>query len=196
MKKLFIGALIALTTISFVACGNNAQSSNNTAAPVQNAEEEAVTQSESVLYSDDNITITCNGWKEDELWGTYLDITVENHSDKNICVMLEDEELDSIIELRDDFYAFMRRMFKNYLGIGFVDFDDLSEEEYLRNQFPDKIISNRERNLSRDSISGIQDAMLDLYCLAATTKIIGSFFSSFTDIAADMHQIPKIIAGE
>ena len=74
--------------------------------------------------------------------------------------------------------------------------DDLSEEEYLRNQFPDKIISNRERNLSRDSISGIQDAMLDLYCLAATTKIIGSFFSSFTDIAADMHQIPKIIAGE
>ena len=31
MKKLFIGALIALTTISFVACGNNTQSSNNTA---------------------------------------------------------------------------------------------------------------------------------------------------------------------
>ena len=90
MKKLFIGALIALTTISFVSCGSNAQSSNNTANPVQNAEEEAVTQSKSVLYSDDNITVTCNGWKEDELWGTYLDITVENHSDKNICVMLED----------------------------------------------------------------------------------------------------------
>ena len=31
MKKLFIGALIALTTISFVSCGNNAQSSNNSA---------------------------------------------------------------------------------------------------------------------------------------------------------------------
>ena len=31
MKKLFIGALIALTTISFVACGNNAKSSNNSA---------------------------------------------------------------------------------------------------------------------------------------------------------------------
>ena len=90
MKKLFIGALIALTTISFVSCGNNTQSSNNTATPVQNAEEETDTQAESVLYSDDNITVTCNGWKEDEIWGTYLDITVENHSDKNICVMLED----------------------------------------------------------------------------------------------------------
>lgn len=97
MKKLFIGALIALTTISFVSCGNNAQSSNNTANSVQNAEEEAVTQAESVLYSDDNITITCNGWKEDELWGTYLDITVENHSDKNICVMLEDVSIGDVM---------------------------------------------------------------------------------------------------
>ena len=97
MKKLFIGALIALTTISFVSCGNNVQSSNNTANSVQNAEEEAVTQAESVLYSDDNITITCNGWKEDELWGTYLDITVENHSDKNICVMLEDVSIGDVM---------------------------------------------------------------------------------------------------
>lgn len=74
--------------------------------------------------------------------------------------------------------------------------DDFSEEEVLRERFPGRIISNQERNLSRDSIEGIQDAMLDLYCLASTKKIIGSFFSSFTDIAADMHQIPKIIAGE
>ena len=31
MKKLFIGALIALSAISFVACGNNTQSNNNSA---------------------------------------------------------------------------------------------------------------------------------------------------------------------
>lgn len=74
--------------------------------------------------------------------------------------------------------------------------DDLTEEKNLREVFPGKIISNQNRDLSRDSIAGIQDAMLDLYCLAATQKIIGSFFSSFTDIAADMHGIPKIIAGE
>lgn len=74
--------------------------------------------------------------------------------------------------------------------------DDLSEEEKLREVFPGKIISNRERDLSRNSVAGIQDAMLDLYCLASTRKIIGSYFSSFTDIAADMRQIPKVIAGE
>ncbi|MCH5279855.1 MAG: hypothetical protein J1E61_00190 [Lachnospiraceae bacterium] len=73
--------------------------------------------------------------------------------------------------------------------------DDIEEEKRLREQFPGKIISNEDRDLSRDSIAGIQDAMIDLYCLASTSKIIGSYFSSFTDIAADMHDIPKIIAG-
>lgn len=36
----------------------------------------------------------------------------------------EDEDLDNVTELRDDFYSFMQRMFHEYLGIGFVDFDD------------------------------------------------------------------------
>ncbi|MBQ8527168.1 MAG: hypothetical protein IJ429_01725 [Lachnospiraceae bacterium] len=74
--------------------------------------------------------------------------------------------------------------------------DDLSEEENLRRLFPDRIISNETRDLSRDSITGIKDALLDLMCLARTDKIIGSYFSSFTDIAADWNGIPKCVAGE
>ena len=96
MKKLFIGALIALTTISFVSCGNDTQSSNNTANPVQNAEEEAVTQSESVLYSDDNITVTTTGFEFDEMWDSYFfNVTVENHSDKNLAVTFENTSIGS-----------------------------------------------------------------------------------------------------
>lgn len=74
--------------------------------------------------------------------------------------------------------------------------DDFEEERILREAFPGRILSNEKRCLRRDSAEGIQDALLDLYCLASTRKIIGSYFSSFTDIAADMHKIPKIIAGE
>jgi hypothetical protein len=33
-------------------------------------------------------------------------------------------------------------------------------------------------------------------CLSRTDKIIGSYFSSFTDIAADWRGIPKYVAGE
>ena len=40
----------------------------------------------------------------------------------------EDSDLDEIIEMRDDFYIFMRQLFNTYLGIGFVDFDDKSQE--------------------------------------------------------------------
>ena len=74
--------------------------------------------------------------------------------------------------------------------------DDLSEEAALRERFGSRILSNEGRDLSRDTVSGIRDALLDLICLSETEKIIGSYFSSFTDIAADMHQIPKLIAGQ
>lgn len=74
--------------------------------------------------------------------------------------------------------------------------DDMQEEAALRKAFPAKIISNETRNLSRDSIDGIKDALLDLMCLSRTDKIIGSYFSSFTDIAADLRGIPKLVAGE
>ncbi len=74
--------------------------------------------------------------------------------------------------------------------------DDLSEEAALRQRFPERIISNESRDLSRDSVTGIKDALLDLMCLARTDKIIGSYFSSFTDIAADWNGIPKCVAGE
>lgn len=74
--------------------------------------------------------------------------------------------------------------------------DDFTEEENLRRIFPGHILSNETRDLSRDSVNGIKDALLDLMCLASTDKIIGSYFSSFTDIAADWNGIPKCVAGE
>lgn len=96
--------------------------------------------------------------------------------------------------------AFLRSMEKELVSnpetCFYLATDDLNEEKTLRARFGDKIISNENRDLSRDSVNGIKDAMLDLYSLALTNKIIGSYFSSFTDIAADMNGIPKVIAGE
>lgn len=78
----------------------------------------------------------------------------------------------------------------------FLATDDMAEETLLRKLFPGKIISNETRTLKRDSVDGMHDALLDLYCLSATDKLIGSYWSSFTDIAADMGKIEKVIAGE
>ena len=78
----------------------------------------------------------------------------------------------------------------------FLATDDQTEEDRLRALFPGKIISNQSRTIDRNSVAGMHDALLDLYCLAACDKLIGSYWSSFTDIAADMRGIEKVIAGE
>lgn len=97
----------------------------------------------------------------------------------------------------DAFLSSMRReLLQDPDTMFYLATDDKEEEEVLRREFPDRILSNQDRCLSRDSVEGMHDALLDLYCLAGTRKIIGSYFSSFTDIAADMRKIPKIIAGE
>ncbi|MCI8599056.1 MAG: hypothetical protein HFJ10_11570 [Lachnospiraceae bacterium] len=78
----------------------------------------------------------------------------------------------------------------------FLATDDKEEEALLRETFPGKILSNEERTLNRNSVKGIQDALLDLFCLSLTDKLIGSYWSSFTDIAADMRGIERVIAGD
>ena len=77
----------------------------------------------------------------------------------------------------------------------FLATDDKEEEALLRKTFPGRIVSNENRTLRRDSLDGMYDALLDLFCLAACKKIIGSYCSSFTDTAASLGGIPKLIAG-
>lgn len=52
-------------------------------------------------------------------------LTMYTYSKDNVDAY-EDEDIDNVMELRDDFYAFMQQMFRDYLGIGFVNFDDMS----------------------------------------------------------------------
>ena len=55
-------------------------------------------------------------------------ISMFNYSKDNYDVY-EDEDLDNTIELKDEFYAYIIELFRIYLGIGFNDFDDLSDDE-------------------------------------------------------------------
>lgn len=73
--------------------------------------------------------------------------------------------------------------------------DDKQEEEAIRKVFGDRILSLGNKTLDRNNDKGIQDALVDFMCLAHTEKIIGSYWSSFTDIAADFYKIPKFIVG-
>ena len=100
MKKLFIGALIALSTVSFVACGNTAQDNNsantNGTITTEAAQEEEEKEEDTVntLYDADGIKITTDGFVEDSIFGMGIQLAIENNTDRHICVSIEDASLD------------------------------------------------------------------------------------------------------
>lgn len=70
-----------------------------------------------------------------------------------------------------------------------------SDDYHVKNKFEDsplwkdKIMFTKG-SLSRDSREGILQAVVELYTLAKTKKIIGSYWSSFSEIAAELGKIP------
>ena len=104
------------------------------------------------------------------------------------------DHLQSIVE--SPLLAFVAAMKLELMADPGINFylatDDLKVETLLINKFPGKIISYK-KDYSRATVKGIQDAVVDLYSLANTCKIYGSYFSSFSDIASKIGDIPLIV---
>ena len=71
--------------------------------------------------------------------------------------------------------------------------DSKREEEVLRERFGKRIFGQGEKVWERDREEGITAALVDFLCLAGTKKIIGSYWSSFSDLAAEYYGIEKVI---
>lgn len=69
--------------------------------------------------------------------------------------------------------------------------DDHQEEKKIKDIFGDRIIIYQKRSLDRNDPIAIFDAVIDLYNLAHCKKIYGSYYSSFSDIAAVWGNTPK-----
>lgn len=65
----------------------------------------------------------------------------------------------------------------------FVATDDPLEESRLREAFSGRILSTRKASLDRSEAAAIEAAVVDLYALAATKAIVGSFASTFSRTA-------------
>jgi hypothetical protein len=76
----------------------------------------------------------------------------------------------------------------------FVATDSPEEESRLKQRFGGRIITHAKATLDRDDPRGIQDAVVDLYSLANCRKLIGSHWSSFTDVAAQIRGIERLVA--
>ena len=61
-----------------------------------------------------------------------------------------------------------------------------SEEERLQalERFPNRILKGSDTILSRNDPFGCREGMLDFYCLSRCSEILGSYYSSFSEMAA------------
>lgn len=75
----------------------------------------------------------------------------------------------------------------------FVATDSLEVEGRLRDEFPGRICTHEKRSLDRNDPLAIEDAVIDLYCLARCRKLIGSYWSSFSETAWQLGGIEKTI---
>ncbi|MCM1109121.1 MAG: hypothetical protein NC388_08720 [Clostridium sp.] len=72
--------------------------------------------------------------------------------------------------------------------------DDEQVKAEMKRRYPDRVITS-DAKADRTSQGGIVDAVVDLYALARTNRIYGSWHSSFSDLAAQLGDIPLIVAG-
>jgi len=74
--------------------------------------------------------------------------------------------------------------------------DDKNEEKNIKEKFPNNIITHNKQSLDRTKKIGIIDSMIDLCHLSMCGKIYGSYYSSFSNVAARWHGINKYILQE
>ncbi|MBN2432225.1 MAG: hypothetical protein JXQ27_12165 [Acidobacteria bacterium] len=74
----------------------------------------------------------------------------------------------------------------------FLATDSPEDERALRRAFPNRILVYPKTSLDRNNPQAIREAVVDLLCLARTRRLLGSYWSSFSDTAARLGGIPRI----
>lgn len=71
-----------------------------------------------------------------------------------------------------------------------------TDDNTLKNQLVEEFsgrIAVQQCHGTRATLQGMEEAVIDLYSLARTNRLIGSFWSSYTDTAAELGNIPLTI---
>lgn len=111
----------------------------------------------------------------------------------NRCVGVHIRRTDNVSSIKESptelFFQRMQEMIASDTEIRFyVASDSMEEKKHLKEAFGNRIITAVE-NTSRNSVQGIQDALIELYVLSRTDLILGSVKSSYSETAAQIGQI-------
>lgn len=75
----------------------------------------------------------------------------------------------------------------------FVATDSPETFDTLQREFGDIVFEHAKQSVDRSDPSAIRDAVVDLYCLASCRKLLGSYWSSFSDTAWEIRGIDHVI---
>lgn len=92
----------------------------------------------------------------------------------------------------DKFESRFAELSKDTRNKVFLATDDNEIKDYLKNKYGSLIITY-DSTLSRKSAKGIRDAVVEMWCLALCDVILGSYWSSFTDMASLIYHKPLIV---
>jgi hypothetical protein len=67
----------------------------------------------------------------------------------------------------------------------FLSTDSGEVEQHMKSLFGERLIT-RQRTISRSSLEGMRDAIVDLFVLSRTARILGSYYSTFSETAASI----------
>lgn len=81
---------------------------------------------------------------------------------------------------------------KNEKANFFLSTDDVSVEKLLIQRYKERIIVTKNKILDRGTEEGVTNAVVDMFSLSDTSKVYGSYWSSFSIIAARIGNIECI----
>ena len=89
----------------------------------------------------------------------------------------------------EDYFHFMdQKLSKSPDSMFYLATDSMEVKKEMISRYKDTIIYH-DATLERNSVQGMKDAVVDLWCLSQTKEIIGSYYSSYSDIAAELGHI-------
>lgn len=95
-----------------------------------------------------------------------------------------DNDLSVKISSNDKFYKVLDELFISDDSVKvFLCSDDVELKEKFRNKYGDKIITYKSV-IDRNKKTGIRDAVIEMFLLSQTNYILGSYWSSFSEVSA------------
>jgi hypothetical protein len=130
-----------------------------------------------------SIRDTVNGYYVENMIGVHIRRTDNQRSIKNAPFEKFVQSMQTEVDIDRDVKFFLAT-------------DDPQVEIELKHRFPRRIVTHVKKSVDRNDPNAIRDAVVDLYCLSNCRKLLGTYWSSFSETASQIRGIDLTLIGQ